>query len=155
MSTCTALSFSGVLQELGSLDLACVSQREAERYVVKMDQSAQARIDNLIQEAHSNSYTLYILVHDHAHWDISRCVCEIIVPVQQENQQSNQVCLISVSLSLSVTQCILQQLRQWFGSGGPAVKLPTGQRCSKHPSPPRYLLPFRSSDTVHPHQPLQ
>uniref|UniRef100_A0A3B4WAB6 Growth regulating estrogen receptor binding 1 n=1 Tax=Seriola lalandi dorsalis TaxID=1841481 RepID=A0A3B4WAB6_SERLL len=63
---------SGVLQELGSLDQECVSQRDAERYVVKMDQSAQARIDNLIQEAHSNSYTLYILVHDHAHWDIRR-----------------------------------------------------------------------------------
>ncbi|XP_040925881.1 protein GREB1 [Betta splendens] len=62
---------SGVLQELGSLDLGCVSQREAERYVVKMDQRAQARIDSLIQEAHSNSYTLYILVHDHAHWDMS------------------------------------------------------------------------------------
>ena len=62
----------GVLQELGSLDQECVSQQDAERYVVKMDQSAQARIDNLIQEAHSNSYTLYILVHDHAHWDISR-----------------------------------------------------------------------------------
>uniref|UniRef100_A0A669EM04 Growth regulating estrogen receptor binding 1 n=1 Tax=Oreochromis niloticus TaxID=8128 RepID=A0A669EM04_ORENI len=62
---------SGVLQELGSLDQACVSHREAERYVVKMDHSAQARIDNLIREAYSNSYTLYILVHDHAHWDIS------------------------------------------------------------------------------------
>ncbi|XP_029353746.1 protein GREB1 [Echeneis naucrates] len=62
---------SGVLQELGSLDQECVFQRDAERYVVKMDQSAQARIDSLIQEAHSNSYTLYILVHDHAHWDIS------------------------------------------------------------------------------------
>lgn len=42
--------------------------------MVKMDQSAQARIDSLIQEAHTNSYTLYILVHDHAHWDISRFV---------------------------------------------------------------------------------
>uniref|UniRef100_A0A4W6FV14 Growth regulating estrogen receptor binding 1 n=1 Tax=Lates calcarifer TaxID=8187 RepID=A0A4W6FV14_LATCA len=62
---------SGVLQELGSLDQECVSQQDAERYVVKMDQGAQARIDSLIQEAHSNSYTLYILVHDHAHWDIS------------------------------------------------------------------------------------
>ncbi|KAL3992815.1 general transcription factor 3C polypeptide 1 [Sarotherodon galilaeus] len=62
---------SGVLQELGSLDQACVSHREAERYVVKMDHSAQARIDSLIREAYSNSYTLYILVHDHAHWDIS------------------------------------------------------------------------------------
>ncbi|CAK6963972.1 protein GREB1 [Scomber scombrus] len=62
---------SGVLQELGGLDQECVSQRDAVRYVVKMDQSAQARIDSLIEEAHSNSYTLYILVHDHAHWDIS------------------------------------------------------------------------------------
>lgn len=68
------LYISGVLQELGTLDQECASQREAEHYVVKMDQSAQAQIDNLIQEAQSNTYTLYILVHDHAHWDISRYV---------------------------------------------------------------------------------
>uniref|UniRef100_A0A671VCJ6 Growth regulating estrogen receptor binding 1 n=1 Tax=Sparus aurata TaxID=8175 RepID=A0A671VCJ6_SPAAU len=66
---------SGVLQELGSLDQDCVSQREAERYVVKMDQCAHARIDSLIQEAYSNSYTLYILVHDHAHCDINSASC--------------------------------------------------------------------------------
>lgn len=66
------LCISGVL---GGLDQECVSQQEAEHYVVKMDHSAQARIDSLIREAHSNSYTLYILVHDHAHWDINRCVC--------------------------------------------------------------------------------
>ncbi|KAM4602925.1 protein GREB1 [Polymixia lowei] len=65
---------SGVFQEIGGLDQECVSLREAERYVVKMDQSAEARIDDLIHEAHSNSYTLYILVHDHAHWDISSAV---------------------------------------------------------------------------------
>lgn len=74
---CFPLYLSGVLQELGSLDQACVSHREAERYVVKMDHSAQARIDSLIREAYSNSYTLYILVHDHAHWDISRFVCKV------------------------------------------------------------------------------
>ncbi|KAL6113284.1 greb1 [Pungitius sinensis] len=61
---------SGVLQELGGSDQECVSQREAERYVVKLDQSARARIDSLTQEAQSNSYTLYILVHDHAHCDV-------------------------------------------------------------------------------------
>ncbi|XP_046887358.1 LOW QUALITY PROTEIN: protein GREB1 [Hypomesus transpacificus] len=61
---------SGVLQELG-LEQECSSQQEGERYVVKMDQDARARIDDLIQEAHRNTYTLYILVHDHAHWDIS------------------------------------------------------------------------------------
>ncbi|XP_034153100.1 protein GREB1 isoform X2 [Esox lucius] len=60
---------SGVLQQLG-LDQECLSQKEAERYVVKMDREARARIDDLIQEAHRNVNTLYILVHDHAHWDI-------------------------------------------------------------------------------------
>uniref|UniRef100_A0A8C7M5W9 Growth regulating estrogen receptor binding 1 n=1 Tax=Oncorhynchus kisutch TaxID=8019 RepID=A0A8C7M5W9_ONCKI len=65
---------SGVLQNLG-LEQDCLSQREAERYVVKMDQEARARIDDLIQEANRNPNTLFILVHDHAHWDISRCVC--------------------------------------------------------------------------------
>ncbi|XP_068609614.1 protein GREB1 [Brachionichthys hirsutus] len=63
---------SGVLR---GLDQECLSQREAERYVVKMDQSAQARIDILIREAHSNSYTLYILVHDHAHWEVNSASC--------------------------------------------------------------------------------
>jgi len=67
-----ALCISGVLRELGGLEQECVSQQDAERYVVKMDQSAKARIDNLLQEAHRKSYTLYILVHDHAHWDICR-----------------------------------------------------------------------------------
>ncbi|XP_070971452.1 protein GREB1-like [Oncorhynchus clarkii lewisi] len=61
---------SGVLQNLG-LEQDCLSQREAERYVVKMDQEARARIDDLIQEANRNPNTLFILVHDHAHWDIS------------------------------------------------------------------------------------
>ncbi|KAM4592963.1 protein GREB1 [Odontesthes bonariensis] len=66
---------SGVLRELGGLEQECVSQQDAERYVVKMDQSAKARIDNLLQEAHRKSYTLYILVHDHAHWDICSSSC--------------------------------------------------------------------------------
>uniref|UniRef100_A0A3P9IPT7 Growth regulating estrogen receptor binding 1 n=1 Tax=Oryzias latipes TaxID=8090 RepID=A0A3P9IPT7_ORYLA len=62
---------SGVLQDLVSSDQECMSKLEPEQYVVKMDRKAQARIDSLTQEAHRNPYTLYILVHDHAHWDIS------------------------------------------------------------------------------------
>ncbi|KAM8877777.1 LOW QUALITY PROTEIN: protein GREB1 [Synchiropus picturatus] len=65
------LCASGVLQELGSLERDSGSQQDAERYVVKMDVRARARVHGFIQEASSNSYTLYILVHDHAHWDIS------------------------------------------------------------------------------------
>ncbi|KAI4894121.1 hypothetical protein NFI96_007870, partial [Prochilodus magdalenae] len=61
---------SGVLQELG-LDQDCLSPKQAEQYVVKLDQAAVAKISGLIQKSKLNPYTLFILVHDHAHWDIS------------------------------------------------------------------------------------
>ena len=64
-------AFIGVLQELG-LDQDCLSPKDAEQYVVQLDQAAVAKISGLIQKSKLNPYTLYILVHDHAHWDISR-----------------------------------------------------------------------------------
>ncbi|XP_035388378.1 protein GREB1 isoform X2 [Electrophorus electricus] len=64
------LCSSGVLQELG-LDQDGPSTKGAEQYVVKLDQSAVAKINGLIHKSKLNPYTLFILVHDHAHWDIS------------------------------------------------------------------------------------
>ncbi|XP_041928753.1 protein GREB1 isoform X1 [Alosa sapidissima] len=61
---------SGVLHELG-LDQECLSLKQVEQYVVKLDQDAVEKIDSLIQKSKMNPYTLYILVHDHAHWDLS------------------------------------------------------------------------------------
>ena len=87
---------AGVLQELG-LEQECSSQQEGERYVVKMDQDARARIDDLIQEAHRNTYTLYILVHDHAHWDISRWVCAKLC-VQLDFSTSNRDTTLNPSM---------------------------------------------------------
>uniref|UniRef100_A0A671MR78 Protein GREB1-like n=1 Tax=Sinocyclocheilus anshuiensis TaxID=1608454 RepID=A0A671MR78_9TELE len=69
-----ALVFPGVLRELG-LDQACLSVKEAEQYVVKLNQSAVGKINSLIQKSKMNPYTLFILVHDHAHWDISSGQC--------------------------------------------------------------------------------
>ncbi|KAI1895694.1 hypothetical protein AGOR_G00108880 [Albula goreensis] len=66
----THLWNSGVLRELG-LDKECTTQKEAEQYVVKLDQWAQSKISTLIQKSKMNPYTLFILVHDHAHWDLS------------------------------------------------------------------------------------
>lgn len=63
--------FSGVLRELG-LDQDCLSLKDAEQYVVKLNQSAVGKINSLIQKSKMNPYTLFILVHDHAHSDISR-----------------------------------------------------------------------------------
>uniref|UniRef100_A0A671QVN0 Protein GREB1-like n=1 Tax=Sinocyclocheilus anshuiensis TaxID=1608454 RepID=A0A671QVN0_9TELE len=65
---------SGVLRELG-LDQNCLSLKEAEQYVVKLNPSAVGKINSLIQKSKTNPYTLFILVHDHAHWDISSGQC--------------------------------------------------------------------------------
>uniref|UniRef100_A0A8C1Z724 Growth regulating estrogen receptor binding 1 n=1 Tax=Cyprinus carpio TaxID=7962 RepID=A0A8C1Z724_CYPCA len=65
---------SGLLRELG-LDQDCLSVKEAEQYVVKLNQSAVGKINSLIQKSKMNPYTLFILVHDHAHWDISSGQC--------------------------------------------------------------------------------
>lgn len=51
-----------------------MSLKEAEQFVVKLNQSAVGKINSLIQKSKMNPYTLFILVHDHAHWDISRYV---------------------------------------------------------------------------------
>ncbi|XP_057200841.1 protein GREB1 isoform X3 [Triplophysa rosa] len=61
---------SGVLRELG-LDQDCLSLKDAEQYVVKLNQSAVGKINSLIQKSKMYPYTLFILVHDHAHSDIS------------------------------------------------------------------------------------
>uniref|UniRef100_A0A8C2FWE2 Growth regulating estrogen receptor binding 1 n=1 Tax=Cyprinus carpio TaxID=7962 RepID=A0A8C2FWE2_CYPCA len=65
---------SGVLRELG-LDQNCLSLKEAEQYVVKLNPSAVGKINSLIQKSKTNPYTLFIIVHDHAHWDISSGQC--------------------------------------------------------------------------------
>lgn len=93
--------FLGVLQELGSSEQEFASQREAERYVVKMDQSAQSRIDKLLQEAQSNSYTLYILVHDHAHWDISRFGLGKLKSMKQCNKDEVIHCIYVTPVPIS------------------------------------------------------
>uniref|UniRef100_A0A8B9RDP3 Growth regulating estrogen receptor binding 1 n=1 Tax=Astyanax mexicanus TaxID=7994 RepID=A0A8B9RDP3_ASTMX len=55
---------SGVLQELG-LEQECLSPKDAEQYVVKLDQTVVAKINELIQKSKMNPYTLFIVVHDH------------------------------------------------------------------------------------------
>ncbi|XP_036066792.1 protein GREB1 isoform X3 [Oryzias melastigma] len=107
---------SGVLQDLVSSDQECMSKLEAEEYVVKMDKQAQARIDHLTQEAHRNPYTLYILVHDHAHWDISSSSCsspdgglglvDLLLNSQQVKDAANILILHVTSFPFALqTQC--------------------------------------------------
>ncbi|KAK1333282.1 hypothetical protein QTO34_006823 [Cnephaeus nilssonii] len=60
---------SGVLLELG-LDKEHVTRQRAEQYVLKLDAEAQARFKVFLQNSFQNPHTLFVLIHDHAHWDL-------------------------------------------------------------------------------------
>ncbi|ELK29169.1 Protein GREB1 [Myotis davidii] len=60
---------SGVLLELG-LDKEHVTRQRVEQYVLKLDAEAQARFQVFLQNSFQNPHTLFVLVHDHAHWDL-------------------------------------------------------------------------------------
>ncbi|XP_070284475.1 protein GREB1 [Myotis yumanensis] len=60
---------SGVLLELG-LDKEQVTRQRVEQHVLKLDAEAQARFQVFLQNSFQNPHTLFVLVHDHAHWDL-------------------------------------------------------------------------------------
>ncbi|ERE68293.1 protein GREB1 [Cricetulus griseus] len=60
---------SGVLLELG-LEKEPVTKQRAEQHVLKLDTEAQARFKAFLQNSFQNPHTLFILIHDHAHWDL-------------------------------------------------------------------------------------
>uniref|UniRef100_A0A4W3I601 Growth regulating estrogen receptor binding 1 n=1 Tax=Callorhinchus milii TaxID=7868 RepID=A0A4W3I601_CALMI len=61
---------SGILVELG-LEAESAVSHCAERYVMKLTSEAQRKFDAFRQRALQNPYTLFILIHDHAHWDLT------------------------------------------------------------------------------------
>ncbi|XP_021104058.1 protein GREB1 [Heterocephalus glaber] len=60
---------SGVLRELG-LEPEPRSRQRAERHVLKLDAEAHARFQAFLQSSLQNPHTLFLLIHDHAHWDL-------------------------------------------------------------------------------------
>lgn len=62
---------TGVLQELG-LEKEPVTKQRAEQHVLKLDTEAQARFKAFLQNSFQNPHTLFVLIHDHAHWDLVR-----------------------------------------------------------------------------------
>ncbi|XP_005995991.1 protein GREB1 [Latimeria chalumnae] len=60
---------SGILLEIG-LEKKSVIKQRAEQYVVKMDAEAQTKFKAFLQKSLQNPYTLFVLIHDHAHWDL-------------------------------------------------------------------------------------
>ncbi|XP_071077684.1 protein GREB1 isoform X4 [Desmodus rotundus] len=60
---------SGVLLELG-LEKEHVTKQQVEQYVLKLDAEAQTKFKSFLQNSFQNPHTLFVLIHDHAHWDL-------------------------------------------------------------------------------------
>ncbi|XP_056420183.1 protein GREB1 isoform X3 [Hyla sarda] len=61
---------SGVLLELG-LEKDQLTRQSLEQYVIKIDPDAPRKFKLFLQKAMQNPHTLFVLVHDHAHWDLT------------------------------------------------------------------------------------
>ncbi|XP_073647686.1 protein GREB1 isoform X5 [Tursiops truncatus] len=60
---------SGVLLELG-LQKEHMTKQRVEQYVLKLDAEAQTKFKSFLQNSFQNPHTLFVLIHDHAHWDL-------------------------------------------------------------------------------------
>ncbi|XP_077009338.1 protein GREB1 [Tamandua tetradactyla] len=60
---------SGVLLELG-LEKENLTKQRAEQYVLKLDTEAQTKFKTFLQNCFQNPHTLFVLIHDHAHWGL-------------------------------------------------------------------------------------
>ncbi|NXT31865.1 GREB1 protein, partial [Pelecanoides urinatrix] len=60
---------SGILLELGLAKEHLTKQR-VEQYVMKLDAEAQIKFKVFLQNSMQNPHTLFVLIHDHAHWDL-------------------------------------------------------------------------------------
>ncbi|XP_063771471.1 protein GREB1 isoform X2 [Pseudophryne corroboree] len=65
---------SGVLLELG-LEKSQLTKQFMEQYVMKLDADSPRKFKAFLQKASENPHTLFVLVHDHAHWDLTSSVC--------------------------------------------------------------------------------
>ncbi|NXO72144.1 GREB1 protein, partial [Phainopepla nitens] len=60
---------SGILLELG-LEKEHLTKQRVEQYVMKLDAEAQIKFKVFLQNSIQNPHTLFVLIHDHAHWDL-------------------------------------------------------------------------------------
>ncbi|XP_068136393.1 protein GREB1 isoform X2 [Hyperolius riggenbachi] len=61
---------SGVLLEIG-VEKKQLTKQCLGHYVMKMDAEAPGKFKGFLQRTMQNPHTLYVLLHDHAHWDLT------------------------------------------------------------------------------------
>ncbi|XP_056377659.1 GREB1-like protein isoform X2 [Hyla sarda] len=64
------IRLSGVLADLGLEESAFANQR-ADKYVLRLDGDVQAKFDAFMRKVKQNPYTLFVLIHDNSHVDLT------------------------------------------------------------------------------------
>lgn len=62
---------SGVLVDLGIEDPSAAHQK-SEKYVVRLDGDVHAKMEGFMRKVKQNPYTLFVLIHDNSHVDLTR-----------------------------------------------------------------------------------
>ncbi|XP_068093340.1 GREB1-like protein isoform X2 [Hyperolius riggenbachi] len=71
--TLQRVRLSGVLTDFGLEESTSTPQR-AEKYILKLDGDVQAKFDAFIKKVKQNPYTLFVLIHDDSHVDLTSAV---------------------------------------------------------------------------------
>ncbi|XP_034743382.1 GREB1-like protein isoform X2 [Etheostoma cragini] len=61
---------SGVLVDLGIEDV-CTAHQKSDKYVVRLDGEVHAKMEAFMRKVKQNPYTLYVLIHDNSHVDLT------------------------------------------------------------------------------------
>ncbi|KAM6219967.1 GREB1-like protein isoform 3-T3 [Rhynchocyon petersi] len=64
---------SGVLVDLG-LEESGMAHQRAEKYIVRLDSDIQAKFDLFMRKVKQNPYTLFVLIHDQAHVELTSVI---------------------------------------------------------------------------------
>lgn len=62
---------SGVLVDLGIEDASSAYQK-SDKYVVRLDGDVHAKMEAFMRKVKQNPYTLFVLIHDNSHVDLTR-----------------------------------------------------------------------------------
>lgn len=65
------LVLPGVLVDLGIED-AYSAHQKSDRYVVRLDGDVHAKMEAFMKKVKQNPYTLFVLIHDNSHVDLTR-----------------------------------------------------------------------------------
>lgn len=73
MNILLILFLSGVLIDLGIED-ASLALQKSDKYVVRLDAEVHTKMEAFMRKVKQNPYTLFVLIHDNSHVDLTRSV---------------------------------------------------------------------------------